>query len=150
MAEFLFMIQLVHLPPSAHTITFSAHCSKSPVHTHCSSHYIFSAHCSKSPVHTHCSSYYIFSAHCSCIIQCTLQQIFSALPVHTLQQLLHLQCTLQQISSAHTLQQPLHLQCTLQLHYLVPILYSTFSAPLNHHRVSLYHCWPTSRTVSRH
>ena len=32
-AEFLFMIQLVNLPPSAHTITFSAHCSKSPVHT---------------------------------------------------------------------------------------------------------------------
>ena len=138
MAEFLFMIHLVNLPPSAHTITFSAHCSKFPVHTHCSNHYIF-------------------SAHCSYIIQCTLQQIFSAHCSYTIQ------CTLQEISSAHCSKSSVHtaailssshcsytIQCKLQLHYLVSILYSTFSAPLNHHRVSLYHYWPTSRTVSRY
>ena len=65
---FLFIIQSINLPPSAHTITFSAHCS-------------------------------------------TLQpsaaysQTFSAHPVHTLQQPLHLQCTHYSshcIFSAHT------------------------------------------------
>ena len=73
-------------------------------------------------------------------------------PVHTLQQPLHLQCTLQPsttiytaaiLSSAHC---SYTIQCTLQLHYL----YSVSSAPLDHHRVSLYHYWPTSRAVSRH
>ena len=124
-AEFLFMIQSVNLPPSAHTIISSAHCSTlqpsaawsqpssaHPVHTHCNSHYIFRAHCSQSSVHTAAMYSYLqptFSAHCSYTIQ-----------------------------------------CTLQLHYLVPILYSTSSAPLDHHRVSLYHYWPTSRAVSRH
>ena len=96
-AEFLFMIQLVNLPPSAHTITFSAHCSKSLVHT--------AAHCNPlqpaatNPVH----------------IQCTLRLYY---PVHTAA---NLQCTLQQIFSAHC---SYTIQCILQLHYLVPIPYS--------------------------
>ena len=93
------MIQSVNLPPSAYTITSSAHCNplqptaKYPVHiqcTHYSSHYIFSAHCSHvQPLHLQCTlqpctamySYLqpIFSAHCSHVqlsaanIQCTLQ-----------------------------------------------------------------------------
>ena len=145
------MIQSVNLPSSAHTIISSAHCS---------SHFIFSAHSSTLQPSAACS--HQSSAH----------------PVHTLQQPLHLQCTLQPytamysylqpIFSAHcsqlqpsTLQlyYPVHtaaihssahcsytIQCTLQLHYL----YSTSSAPLNHHRVSLYHYWHTSRAVSKH
>ena len=98
------MIQLVNLPPSAHTITFSAHCSKSSVHLQC----------------THTAAVITSSVHTTANLQCTSS-------AHTLQQSLHLQCTLQQIFSAppvHTLQQSLHLQCTLQLHYLVPIPYS--------------------------
>ena len=110
-AEFLFMIQSVNLPPSAHTITSSAHCS------------------TLQPSAAH-------------------GQTSSAHPVHTLQQPLHLQCTLQPctsylhpIFSAHNSQlQPSStiytaailssahctytIQCTLQLHYL----YSTSSA----------------------
>ena len=122
-AEFLFMIQSVNLPPSAHTITFSAHCS---------SHYIFSPHfshvqpctaiCSQSSVHT--------AANYSHLQPPTLQLFY---PVHTAAIL----------SSAHC---SYSIQCTLQLNYL----YSTSSAPLSHHRVSLYHYWPTSRAVSRH
>ena len=134
------MIQSVNLPPSAHTITSSAHCS------------------TLQP-----------SAACS--------QPSSAHPVHTLQQPLHLQCTLQPCTAMYSYLQPTFsahcsqlqpsttiytaailpsahcsytIQCTLQLHYLVPIPYSASSAPLNHHRVSLYHYWPTFRAVSRH
>ena len=44
------------------------------------------------------------------------------------------------LSSAHT----------VQLHYLVLILYNTFSAPFNNHRVSPHLYWPTSKKVSRH
>ena len=119
-AEFLFMIQSVNLPPSAHTITSSAHCS------------------TLQP-----------SAACS--------QPSSAHPVHTLQQPLHLQCTLQPCTAMYSYLQPpfsahcsYTIQCTLKLHYLVPIPYSASSAPLDHHRVSLYYYWPTSRAVSRH
>ena len=78
------MIQSVNLPPSAYTITSSAHCSTLQ-HT--------AAHCNplqptaKHPVHiqcTHYSSHYIFSAHTTAAITSS---------VHTLQQPLHLQCT---------------------------------------------------------
>ena len=151
-AEFLFMIQSVNLPPSAHTITSSAHCSTlqpsaacsqpssaHPVHTHCNSHYIFRApaanlQCTLQlyyPVHT---TAILSSAHCSYIIQCTLQLYY---PVHTVAI----------SSSAHY---SYTTQCTLQLHYLVLLPYSASSAPLDHHSMSLYHYWPTSRAVSRH
>ena len=122
---------------------FSAHCNKSSVHLQCTHtaavitssvtiQYTHTAAAITSSVHTAAAiissvhtAAILSSVHCSYIIQCTLQQIFSAHCSYTI-------------------------QCTLQLHYLVPILHSTFSAPLNHHRVSLYHYWPTSRTVSRH
>ena len=88
-AEFLFMIQSVNLPPSAHTITSSAHCS------------------TLQP-----------SAACS--------QPSNAHPVHTLQQPLHLQCTLQPCTAMYSYLQPTfsahcsHLQpSTLQLYYPV-------------------------------
>ena len=58
-AEFLFMIQSVNLPPSAHAITSSAHCRYT---IQCTLQQIFSAHCSKSSVHT---ATILSSAHCS-------------------------------------------------------------------------------------
>ena len=159
---------------SVHTaaILSSAHCSYTiqctlqlfyPVHTaailssaHCSHVQLSAANlqCTLQPTaaiynHLHCSYtiqctlqlYYpvhtaaiLSSAHCSYTIQCTLQLYY---PVHTTAIL----------SSAHC---SYTIQCTLQLHYLVPIPYSASSAPLDHHRVSLYHYWPTSRAVSKH
>ena len=131
------MIQSVDLPPSA-----------PPVHIHCSSHYIFSAHCSKSSVHLQCTytaAVITFSVHTAANLQCTSS-------AHTLQQSLHLQCTLQQIFSAP----PVHIHCSshyifsAHCSYTIWFQYSPFSAPLNHHRVHLYHYWSNSRTVSRH
>ena len=129
--------------------TFSAHCSQlQPSTTIYTAAILSSAHCSYTiqctlqlyyPVHT---AAILSSAHCSYSIQCTLQLFY---PVHL--QLYYPVHTAAMPSSAHC---SYTIQCTLQLNYLVPILYSTFSAPLNHHRVSLYHYWPTSRTVSRH
>ena len=88
-AEFLFMIQSVNLPPSAHTITSSVHCSILQPSTACS-------------------------------------QPSSAHPVHTLQQPLHLQCTLQPCTAMYNYLQPpfcAHcsntIQCTMQLYYPV-------------------------------
>ena len=146
--EFLFMIQSVNLPPSAHTITSSAHCSTLQ-HT--------ATLCSLQPTIqcTHCSSHYIFSAHCSHVQPCTA--ICSQPSVHTAANCSHLQpSTLQLFYPVHTAailfstHCRYNTQCTLQLYYLVLIPYSASSAPLNHHRVSLYHYWPTSRAVSRH
>ena len=94
-AEFLFMIQSVNLPPSAHTITFSAHCSHVQPCTAMYSYLqsTFSAHCSQLQPSTTiyiCNQYFqcplqllaaiTFNAHCSYTIQCTLQ-IYH--PVHT-------------------------------------------------------------------
>ena len=149
-AEFLFMTQSVNLPPSAHTIISSAHCS-----TLQPSAAISSQPSSAHPVYTHYSSHYIFRAHCSHVQPCTA--ICSQPSVHTAANCSHLQpSTLHLYYPVHTAAIPSSahcsytIQCTLQLHYLVPILYSTSSAPLDHHRVSLYHYWPTSRAVSRH
>ena len=158
-AEFLFMIQSVNLPPSAHTITSSAHCNplqptaKHPVNiqcTHCSSHYIFSAHTAAaitSSVHT--AAMYTHVQLSAANLQCSLQ------PTAAIYNQLHcsytIQCTLQLFYPVHTAAIPSSahcsytIQCTLQLHYL----YSTSSAPLNHHRVSLYYYWHTSRAVHK-
>ena len=158
------MIQSVNLLPSAHpvyTLQQSLHlqCTLQPCTAMCS--YLqptFSAHCSYTiqctlqlyyPVHT---AAILSSAHCSYFIQYTLQLYY---PVHTAAILSSahcsytIQCTLQLYYPVYTAAIPSSAH-TVQLHFLVPILYSTFSAPLNHHRVSLYHYWPTSRTVSRH
>ena len=158
-AEFLFMIQSVNLPPSAHTITFSAHCSTlqpsaaysqtssahtaaaitSSVHTAAMySHVQLSAanlQCTLQPSTTIYIAAILPSAHCSHVQPCTA--ICSQPSVHTAAIYNHLHCS-------YTT------QCTLQLHYLVLLPYSASSAPLDHHRVSLYHYWPTSRAVSRH
>ena len=189
-AEFLFMIQSVNLPPSAHTITSSAHCSTlqpsaacsqpssaHPVHTaaaitssvHTAAMYsylqpTFSAHCSQlqpsTTIYTAAIlSSVLSSAHCSYTIQCTLQIYY---PVYTAAILSSAHCsytiqfTLQFYHPVHTAVLPSSAHCsstiqyTLQLHYLVLILYRASSAPLDHHRLSLYHYWPTSRADSRH
>ena len=178
------MIQSVNLPPSAHPVytlqqslhlqctlqpctamysylqpTFSAHCSQlQPSTTIYTAAILSSAHCSYTiqctlqlfyPVHT---AAILSSAYCSYTIQCILQLYY---PVHTAAILSSahcsytIQCILQLYYPVHTAAIPSSAH-TVQLHYLVQILYSTFSAPLNHHKVSLYHYWPTSRTVSRH
>ena len=132
---FLFIIQSINLPPSAHIITSSAHCNplqptaKHPVHIQCT---YYSSHC-------------IFSAHTTAAITSS---------VHILQQPLHLQCTLQPCTAMYSYLQPIFnahcnqlqpstttyttaipssahysytIQCTLQLHYLMPIPYSASS-----------------------
>ena len=78
---FLFIIQSINIP-------FSAHCNplqptaKHPVHIQC----------------THYSSHCIFSAHTAATI---------ASSVHTLQQSLHLQCTLQPCTAMYSYLQPI-------------------------------------------
>ena len=95
-AEFLFMIQSVNLPPSAHTTTFSAHCSilqpsaaysqtssAHPVHT---LHQPLHLQCTLQPCTAICSQPSVHTAaiynhlHCSYTTQCTLQLYY---PVYT-------------------------------------------------------------------
>ena len=80
------MIQSVNLPPSAHTITFSTHCSHGQPCTAICSHLQPSTSATNTiqctlqlyyPVHT---AAILSSAHCSYTIQCTLQLYH---PVHT-------------------------------------------------------------------
>ena len=82
---FLFIIQSVNLPPSAHTFSSSAHCSTlqlSAAYSQASS--VYPVHILQQPLHLQCtyySSHYIFSAQ---LQPCTamysyLQPIFSVL-----------------------------------------------------------------------
>ena len=134
-AEFLFMIQSVNLPPSAHTITFSAHCTlcslKPNIQCTSSAHttgaITSSVHTLQQPLHlqcTHCSSHYIFSAHFSHVQPCTA--ICSQSSVHNTANCSHLQPpTLQLYYPVHTaaILSSAHcsytIQCTLQLYYPV-------------------------------
>ena len=110
---FLFIIQSINLLPSAHTISFSAHCSTlqpSATYSHC----IFSAHNTaaiassmhtlQQPLHlqcTHYSSHCIFSAHCNHVQPCTA--ICSQSSVQTAANCSHLQPPTQQLyHSVHT------------------------------------------------
>ena len=82
---FLFIIQSINLPPSAHTtvaITYSVHILQQPLHIQC----------------TYYSSHYIFSAHTTAAITYS---------VHILQQPLHLQCTLQPCTAMYSYLQPI-------------------------------------------
>ena len=138
------MIQSVNLPSSAHTIISSAHCSTLQPSAACSHQSsAHPVHTLQQPLHLQCTlqpctatySYLqpTFSAHCSQLQPSTTIYTAAILSMHTAAIL----------SSAHC---SYTIQCTLQLHYL----YSTSSALLNHHRVSLYHYWHTSRAVSKH
>ena len=152
---------------SAHTaaaITSSVHTAANhPVHiqcTHTAAAITSLEHTAANhPVHiqcTHTAAAITSLEHTAANLQCTLQPctaICSQPSVHTAANCSHLQpSTLQLYYPVHTaaILSSAHcsytIQCTLQLQYL----YSTSSAPLNHHRVSLYHYWPTSRAVNRH
>ena len=109
---FLFMIQSVNLPPSAHTITSSAHCSTlqpSAVYSQTSSAHTTAAitssvHTLQQSLHlqcTHYSSHYIFSAYCSHVQPCTA--ICSQSSVYPAANCSHLQPpTLQLYHPVHT------------------------------------------------
>ena len=84
---FLFIIQSINLPPSAHTIQCTLQhtatlCSLQPLHLQCT---YYSSHC-------------IFNAHTTAAI---------ASSVHMLQQPLHLQCTLQPCTAMYSYLQPI-------------------------------------------
>ena len=106
---FLFIMQSINLPPSAHTITSSAHCSTlqpSAAYSQASSAHTTAAiassvHTLQQPLHLQCtyySSHCIFSAHTTAAITSS---------VHTLQQPLHLQCTLQPCTAMYSYLQPI-------------------------------------------
>ena len=115
---FLFMFQSINLPPSAHTITSSAHCSTlQPSAAYSQASSAHQVHTLQQPLHlqcTHYSSHCIFSAHTTAAITSS---------VHTATMYSHVQ-----LSAAN-------LQCTLQptaaiynhLHYLMLIPYSASS-----------------------
>ena len=130
------MIQSINLPPSAHTITSSAHCNiLQPSAAYSQTSSAHPVHTLQQPLHLQCtyySSHYIFSAHCSHVqpsaanLQCTLQ------PTAAIYNHLHysytIQCTLQPTAAIYNhLHYSYTIQCTLQLHYLMPIPYSTSS-----------------------
>ena len=95
------MIQSVNLPPSAHHSVHTAAVITSSVHTAAMySHVQLSAANLQFTLQPTAAIYN--HLHCSYIIQCTLQQIFSAHCSYTIQ------CTLQQISSAHCSKSPVH------------------------------------------
>ena len=89
---FLFIIQSINLPPSAHTITSSAHCSTlQPSAAYSQTSSAHPVHILQQPLHLQCTlqpctamySYLqpIFSAHCSHVQPCTA--ICSQSSVHT-------------------------------------------------------------------
>ena len=162
-AEFLFMIQSVNLPPSAHTITSSAHCStlqpsaacSQPSSAHIAAAITYSVHTAAMYSHVQLSAANLQCIlqptaaiynhlHCNYSIQCTLQ-LYHPVHIAVILSSAHcsytIQCTLQFYYPVHTTAIPSSahcsytIQCTLQLHYL----YSVSSALLDHHRVSLYH-----------
>ena len=106
---FLFIIQSVNLPPSAHTITSSAHCSTlKPSAAYSQASSAHPVHILQQPLHLQCtyySSHYIFSAH-------TTAAITSSVHPAAIYNHLHYSYTI---------------QCTLQLHYLMLIPYSASS-----------------------
>ena len=113
---FLFIIQLINLPPNAHTITFSAHCrSLQPSAAYSQTSSAHPVHTLQQPLHLQCtyySNHYIFSAHCDHV------QLSAA----------NLQCTLQPTAAIYNhLHYNYTIQCTLQLHYLMLIPYSASS-----------------------
>ena len=99
---FLFIIQLINLPPSAHTITSSAHCSTlQPSAAYSQTSSAHPVHILQQPLHLQCtyySSHYIFSAHTTAAITSS---------VYILQQPLHLQCTLQPCTAMYSYLQPI-------------------------------------------
>ena len=109
---FLFIIQSINIPPSAHTIISSAHCSTlQPSAAY--SHYIFSVHTTAAIT----SSVYIPQQPLH--LQCTLQHTAILCSLQP-----NIQCTLQHTATLCSLQP--NIQCThYSSHYI-------FSAHCNH------------------
>ena len=103
---FLFIIQSINLPPSAHTtaaITYSVHILQQPLHLQCT----------LQP----CTAMYSY-----------LQPIFNAHCNHVQLSAANFQCTLQPTAAIYNhLYYNYTIQCTLQLHYLMLIPYSASS-----------------------
>ena len=124
------MIQSVNVPPSAYTITSSAHCSTlQPSAAYSQTSSAHPVHTLQQPLHlqcTHYSSHYIFSAHTTAAITSSvhtaamysyLQPIFSAHCSHVQLSAANLQCTLQPTAAIYNhLHYSYTIQCTLQLH----------------------------------
>ena len=97
--------QSINLPPSAHTITSSAHYSTlQPSAAYSQASSAHPVHILQQPLHfqcTHYSSHCIFSAHCNYVQPCTA--IYSQSSLHTAANCSHLQPpTLQLYPSVHT------------------------------------------------
>ena len=113
---FLFIIQSINLPPSAHAITSSAHCSTlQPSAAYSQASSAHPVHTLQQPLHlqcTHYSSHYIFSAHCShvqpCTAICSQSSVYPAANCSHLQppilQLYHSVHTAAVLSDANTIQ----------------------------------------------
>ena len=127
---FLFIIQSVNLPPSAHTITSSAHCSTlQPSAAYSQTSSAHPVHILQQPLHLQCtyySSHCIFSAHTTAAITSSVHT--AAMYSHVQLSAANLQCTLQPTAAIYNhLHYSYTIQCTLQLHYLMLIPYSASS-----------------------
>ena len=94
---FLFIIQSINLPPSAHTITSSAHCSTlQPSAAYSQAPSAHPVHTLQQPLHlqcTHYSSHCIFSAHTTAAITSSVHT--ATMYSHVQLSAANLQCTLQ-------------------------------------------------------
>ena len=127
---FLFIIQSINLPPSAHTITSSAHCSTlQPSAAYSQASSAHPVHILQQPLHlqcTHYSSHCIFSAHTTAAITSSVH--IATMYSHVQLSAANLQCTLQPTAAIYNnLHYNYTIQCTLQLYYLMPIPYSASS-----------------------
>ena len=128
--RFLFIIQSINLPPSAHTITSSAHCSTlQPSAAYSQASSASSVHILQQSLHHQCtyySSHYIFSAHTTAAITSSVHT--ATMYSHVQLPAANLQCTLQPTAAIYNhLHYNYTIQCTLQLHYLMLIPYSASS-----------------------
>ena len=135
------MIQSVNLPPSAHTITSSAHCSI--LQPSAAYRQISSAHTTAaitSSVHT--------AAYCNPL------QPTAKYPVHTLQQPLHLQCTLQPCTAMYSYLQPIfsahcsHVQPCTAICSQSSVHHAANCSHLQPPTLQLYHSVHTVATLS--
>ena len=127
---FLFIIQSINLPPSAHTITSSAHCSTlQPSAAYSQTSSAHSVHILQQPLHLQCtyySSHCIFSAHTTAGITSSVHT--ATMYSHVQLSATNLQCTLQPTAAIYNhLHYSYTIQYTLQLHYLMLIPYSVSS-----------------------
>ena len=127
---FLFIIQSINLPPSAHTSTSSAHCNTlQPSAAYSQASSAHPVHILQQPLHHQCTYYSrhcIFSAHTTAAIASSVHT--ATMYSHVQLSAANLQCTLQPTAAIYNhLHYSYTIQCTLQLHYLMLIPYSASS-----------------------